>query len=83
MNAELMGRYVEFVGDFLMESLGHSKTYGTANPFDFMDLISLQGKTNFFEKRVPEYAKAGVATPSSHVLCVGPSLLTDYVLLTI
>merc|ERR1712232_1194874 len=60
MNNELMTRYIEFVADRLLTALGHSKLYGASNPFDWMELISLQGKTNFFEKRVGEYAKAGV-----------------------
>jgi ribonucleoside-diphosphate reductase subunit M2 len=62
MNAELMAQYIEFCADRLLYVLGHEKHYGTANPFDFMELISLQGKTNFFEKRVGDYAKAGVGT---------------------
>ena len=52
--------YVEFVADHLLSSLGVAKLYDTANPFDWMELISLEGKTNFFEKRVGEYQKAGV-----------------------
>jgi ribonucleoside-diphosphate reductase beta chain len=60
MNAKLMSEYIEFVADRLLVELGCSKQYGTANPFDFMEMISLQGKTNFFEKRVGEYQKAGV-----------------------
>merc|ERR1719282_1139641 len=60
MNSELMTRYIEFVADRLLTALGHSKIYGASNPFDWMELISLQGKTNFFEKRVGEYQKAGV-----------------------
>ena len=60
MNAKLMTQYLEFVTDRLLTELGCEKEYGTANPFDFMDMISLQGKTNFFEKRVSEYQKAGV-----------------------
>merc|ERR1712091_788951 len=60
MNNELMTRYIEFVADRLLVSLGHPKLFGTSNPFDWMELISLQGKTNFFEKRVGEYQKAGV-----------------------
>ena len=55
-----MTQYLEFVTDRLLAELGCEKEYGTANPFDFMDMISLQGKTNFFEKRVSEYQKAGV-----------------------
>merc|ERR1712059_175773 len=60
MNSELMTRYIEFVADRLLSALGHSKLFGASNPFDWMELISLQGKTNFFEKRVGEYQKAGV-----------------------
>ncbi|SIQ69523.1 ribonucleoside-diphosphate reductase beta chain [Pontibacter lucknowensis] len=60
MNAKLMSQYIEFVADRLLVSLGCSKIYNATNPFDFMEMISLQGKTNFFEKRVGEYQKAGV-----------------------
>merc|ERR1712232_1353308 len=60
MNSELMTRYIEFVADQLLSALGHSKLFGASNPFDWMDMISLQGKTNFFEKRVAEYQKSGV-----------------------
>ncbi len=60
MNAKLMSQYIEFVADRLLVSLEYKKHYDTQNPFDFMELISLQGKTNFFEKRVSEYQKAGV-----------------------
>ena len=60
MNAGTMAEYIEFVADRLLAALGAPKLYGTANPFDWMELISLQGKTNFFEKRVGEYQKAGV-----------------------
>lgn len=60
MNAELMCQYIEFVADRLLAELECDKIYNTTNPFDFMDMISLQGKTNFFEKRVAEYQKAGV-----------------------
>jgi ribonucleoside-diphosphate reductase beta chain len=60
MNAKLMSQYIEFVADRLLISLGYSKIYNAVNPFDFMEMISLQGKTNFFEKRVAEYQKAGV-----------------------
>merc|ERR1712032_376283 len=65
MNNELMTRYIEFVADRLATALGHSKLYNASNPFDWMELISLQGKTNFFEKRVGEYQKAGVMAPSA------------------
>ena len=60
MNSDLMKQYLEFVADRLLVDLGCSKVYGVENPFDFMQNISLQGKTNFFEKRVGEYQKAGV-----------------------
>ena len=60
MNADLMCQYIEFVADRLLVALGCNKTYNATNPFDFMEKISLQGKTNFFEKRVAEYQKAGV-----------------------
>ncbi|TRX57663.1 ribonucleoside-diphosphate reductase [Fulvivirga sp. M361] len=60
MNAELMCQYIEFVADRLLNELVGKKIYNTANPFDFMEMISLQGKTNFFEKRVGDYQKAGV-----------------------
>merc|ERR1712154_279682 len=65
MNSELMTRYIQFVADRLLTALGHSKLFGSTNPFDWMELISLQGKTNFFEKRVGEYQKAGVMTPAA------------------
>jgi ribonucleoside-diphosphate reductase beta chain len=60
MNANLMCQYIEFVADRLLNSLGSEKLFGTANPFGFMEMIALQGKTNFFEKRVSDYQKAGV-----------------------
>jgi ribonucleoside-diphosphate reductase beta chain len=62
MNADLMCQYIEFVADRLLAAVGNSKIYHVENPFPWMDLISLQGKTNFFEKRVGEYQKAGVMT---------------------
>jgi ribonucleoside-diphosphate reductase beta chain len=61
MNSNLMTQYLEFVTDRLLVELECEKEFNTKNPFDFMDMISLQGKTNFFEKRVAEYQKAGVA----------------------
>lgn len=61
MNASLMQQYIEFVADRLLAELGNPKIYNATNPFDFMEMISLQGKTNFFEKRVAEYQKSGVA----------------------
>merc|ERR1712115_134896 len=60
MNSDLMTKYIEFVADRLLSALGHPKLFNASNPFDWMELISLQGKTNFFEKRVGEYQKAGV-----------------------
>ena len=60
MNAKLMKQYIEFVADRWIVALGYPKLYGSVNPFDFMEMISLQGKTNFFEKRVGDYQKTGV-----------------------
>ena len=60
MNDKLMADYIEFVADRLSMQLGYSKIYNTQNPFDFMERISLEGKDNFFEKRVTSYAKSGV-----------------------
>ncbi len=60
MNSDLMCQYIEFCADRLLLALGCDKFYNASNPFDFMEMISLQGKTNFFEKRVAEYQKSGV-----------------------
>lgn len=60
MNSDLMSQYIEFVADRLLVELGNEKVFNVPNPFDFMEMISIQGKTNFFEKRVGEYQKAGV-----------------------
>ncbi len=60
MNAKLMTQYLEFVTDRLLQEFNCDKVYNSSNPFDFMEMISLEGKTNFFEKRVSEYQKAGV-----------------------
>eukprot|EP00850_Spirogloea_muscicola_P012588 SM000082S22830 [mRNA] locus=s82:196914:198977:+ [translate_table: standard] len=65
MNSKLMSVYIEFVADRLLVALGYSKHYNVQNPFDWMELISLQGKTNFFEKRVGDYQKAGVMANSA------------------
>ena len=65
MNARLMGHYIEFVADRLLVALGYERIWNSANPFDFMEMISLQGKTNFFEKRVGEYQKSGVTADAS------------------
>ncbi len=58
MNADLMKQYIEYVADFWLIRLGCDKVYNSTNPFDFMEMISLEGKTNFFEKRVGEYRKS-------------------------
>lgn len=60
MNADLMSQYIEFVADRWIAELGYTKIFNASNPFDFMEMISLQGKTNFFEKRVGDYQKSGV-----------------------
>jgi len=60
MNADLMAQYIEFVADRWLAELGYPKMFNATNPFDFMEMISLEGKTNFFEKRVGDYQKAGV-----------------------
>ena len=62
MNSGLMGQYIEYVGDRLLIQLGFDKKWNVANPFDFMELISISSKTNFFESRVSQYSKAGVST---------------------
>ena len=67
MNSELMGQYLEFVADRIFVALGHPKQYNATNPFDFMELISLEGKSNFFEKRVSEYQRPGVMNPEDNV----------------
>ena len=56
MNAKLMTQYIEFVADRLVVQLGYPKIYNSSNPFDFMEMISLDGKTNFFEARVSDYS---------------------------
>ena len=60
MNSDLMKQYIEFVADRWLNELGCDKLYNSTNPFDFMEMISLEGKTNFFEKRVGDYQKSGV-----------------------
>jgi ribonucleoside-diphosphate reductase beta chain len=73
MNAESMSAYIEFVADRLVVSLGCKKIWNTTNPFDWMEMISLEGKTNFFEKRVAEYQKSGVIEAddgSKHVFTI-------------
>merc|ERR1711879_208032 len=78
MNREMMARYIEFVADRLLTALGHPKIFESANPFDWMELISLQGKTNFFEKRVGEYQKAGVMAAAGGENTHGFSLDADF-----
>ena len=68
MNSELMKQYIEFVADRLLSQLNHNKFYNTKNPFDFMEMISLRGKTNFFEKRVSEYSMAGIGVEKSNMV---------------
>jgi ribonucleoside-diphosphate reductase beta chain len=65
MNSDLMSQYIEFVADRLLLELGNDKVFNVTNPFDFMDMLSIQGKSNFFEKRVSEYQKAGVLSNTS------------------
>jgi len=65
MNTKLMAQYMQFVADRLIVSLGNEKRYNDPNPFDFMDMISLQGETNFFEKRMSDYRKAMVRVDSA------------------
>ena len=67
MNAELMKQYIEFVADRLIVQFGYEKIYNVENPFEFMELISMRNKTNFFEKRVGEYGKAGVAVEDNNM----------------
>jgi len=68
MNCELMRQYIEFVEDRLLVELGCKKIYDSENPFDFMEHISLEGKTNFFEKKVGEYQKAGVMSKKDEMV---------------
>ena len=65
MNADMMQQYIKFCADRLLVALNYEKLYNESNPFDWMDMISLQGKTNFFEKRVSEYAKSGVGVDAA------------------
>ena len=64
MNGKMMSQFIEFVADRLFVQLGYDKVYNSANPFDFMEMISIEGKTNFFEKRVGEYALATKDKPA-------------------
>jgi len=78
MNRDMMTKYIEFVADRLLTALGHPKIFESSNPFDWMELISLQGKTNFFEKRVGEYQKAGVMAAAGGESTHGFSLDADF-----
>ena len=78
MNAAQMRQYIEFVADRLLDELVGKKIYGATNPFDFMDMISLRGKTNFFEKRVAEYQKAGVMNSMEKEISPKFSLNEDF-----
>ncbi|QLG72170.1 hypothetical protein HG535_0C05240 [Zygotorulaspora mrakii] len=77
MNADLMNQYVEFVADRLLVAFGNEKYFNVTNPFDFMENISLAGKTNFFEKRVSDYQKAGVIAKSSNQESEGGAFTFD------
>lgn len=66
MNTKMMCQYIEFVADHLLQSLGQEKQFNIQNPFDFMELISLEGKTNFFERRLSEYAKSRMQNTSGN-----------------
>jgi ribonucleotide reductase beta subunit family protein with ferritin-like domain len=68
MNSDTMSRYIEFVADRLLTDLGYAKIYNATNPFPWMEMLGLEGKTNFFERRVSEYAKAGVKSGGSQEL---------------
>ena len=65
MNSDLMSKYIEFVSDRLLVQLGYNKIWNVENPFDFMELISLRPKSNFFEVRVGEYAKSTISESST------------------
>jgi ribonucleotide reductase beta subunit family protein with ferritin-like domain len=67
MNSELMTQYIKFVADRLSVQLGYKKIYNVANPFSWMDLISLEGKTNMFEKKISEYALANKTTDNAFI----------------
>ncbi|MFA5584560.1 MAG: ribonucleotide-diphosphate reductase subunit beta [Candidatus Caldatribacteriota bacterium] len=77
MNAESMQEYIRFVADRLMRSLGYSNIWDAKNPFDWMELISMQGKTNFFERKVSEYQKAGVANSAKEASANAFAFSTD------
>ena len=78
MNSDLMKQYILFVADRFAGMLGYSKIYNVKNPFDFMEFASLEGKTNFFEKRVSEYSKAGVTATSKGMEDITINLDSDF-----
>lgn len=78
MNQKLMSQYIEFVADRLLAALGCPKIYNVTNPFEWMEMISLQGKTNFFEKRVGEYQKAGVMASTNQGAANGFTVDADF-----
>ena len=71
MNQILMAEYIEFVADRLLVQLGYKKMFGTINPFDFMELISMRSKANFFEKRVSEYKRAHIGDNKNEEFDIG------------
>ena len=77
MNARAMSKYIEFCADRLLVQLGYHKAFGSACPFDFMEQISIEGKTNFFEKRVGEYALANKTKDDSTLRLGGRVLVTN------
>lgn len=78
MNSDLMAQYIEFCADRLIDALGYNKIYNVTNPFEWMEMISLQGKTNFFEKRVGEYQKAGVMSSMDGTATGGFTMDADF-----
>jgi ribonucleotide reductase beta subunit family protein with ferritin-like domain len=78
MNSELMCQYIEFCADRILLQLGHNKVYNSKNPFPFMEMISLEGKTNFFEKRVMDYSKANVGTSQGASLTLDLNVEEDF-----
>ena len=77
MNSDMMKEYIRFCADRLMRQLGYSEIYNSKNPFDWMELISMQGKTNFFERKVSEYQKAGVVNSTKEGVGNNFSFSTD------
>jgi ribonucleotide reductase beta subunit family protein with ferritin-like domain len=70
MNSDLMCQYIEYVADRLLDTLGYGKIYNISNPFMFMERISAEGKTNFFEKRVSQYQKASLTKKENNGLII-------------